>query len=139
VLPEADVVVILDVLHYLEADAQLQVLGNAARALKGGGRLLFRVADASAGLSFHFTRLADRFATLSHPRQRSNWRRITSRTAAEWTSLLQSLGFQAGVEPLDGRTQFANVLLHARMEARGTRNRHGRLRPVRSIENMSYG
>ncbi len=119
VLPEADVIVLLDVLHYLEADAQLQVLETAVRALKGGGRLLMRVADASAGLSFQLTRLTDRLGTLSHFRQRSSWPRITSRTAAEWTSLLQSLGFQVGVEPLDGRTPLANVLLHARLGARG--------------------
>jgi SAM-dependent methyltransferase len=117
-LTEADVIVLLDVLHYLEADAQLQVLENAVRALTGGGRLLMRVADASAGLSFHLTRLADRLGTLSHFGQRSKRPRITSRTAAEWTSLLQSLGFQVGVEPIDGQTPFANVLLHAHIEAR---------------------
>ena len=115
VLPETDVIVLLDVLHYLETDAQLQVLESAVGALKGGGRLLMRVADASAGLSFHLTRLADRLGTLSQIGQRNSWPRITCRTATEWTSLLQGLGFQVGAEALDGRTPRANVLLHARM------------------------
>ena len=120
VLPEADVIVLLDVLHYLEVDAQLQLLENAVRALAGGGRLLMRVADASAGLSFHLTRLADRLGTSLHFRRRRS-PRMTCRTAAEWTSLLQKLGFQVGVEPIDGRTPFANVLLHARIGARAPR------------------
>jgi hypothetical protein len=115
VLPEADVVVLLDVLHYLETNAQLQVLETAVGALKAGGRLLMRVADASAGLSFHLTRLADRLGTLSQLGQRNSWPRISCRTASEWTALLRNLGFQVEIEGLDGRAARANVLLHARI------------------------
>jgi SAM-dependent methyltransferase len=119
VLPAADVIVLLDVLHYLDQDAQSRLLENAAHALQGGGRLLMRVADASAGLSFHLTRLGDRLGTLSHFGQRMRFPRMTCRTATQWTSLLRQLGFQVEVEPIDGRTAFANVLLHARIGARG--------------------
>jgi SAM-dependent methyltransferase len=117
VLPAADVVVLLDVLHYLEANAQLRLLQNVARALARGGQLLMREADASAGLAFHLTRIVDRFGTLSHFGQRMRLPRMTFRTAAEWTALLQTLGFRVGVEPIDGRNPFANVLLHARIGA----------------------
>ncbi len=116
-LPAADVIVLLDVLHYLDRDAQSRLLENAARALQGGGRLLMRVADASAGLSFHLTRLGDRLGTLSHFGQRMRFPRMVCRTTAEWTALLRKLDFQVEVEPVDGRTALANVLLHARIGA----------------------
>jgi SAM-dependent methyltransferase len=122
VLPEADVIVLLDVLHYLETDAQVQVLKTAVGALKAGGRLLMRVADASAGLSFHLTRLADRLGTLSQLGQRNSWPRMKCRTASEWTALLTNLGFQVEVEGLDNRTPRANVLLHARIGFVGKRS-----------------
>jgi len=119
VLPAADVIVLLDVLHYLDRDAQLRLLENVARTLQGGGRLLVRVADASAGLSFHLTRLGDRLGTLSHLGQHSRFPRMTHRAVGEWTSLLRKLGFQVEVEPIAGRGALANVLLHARISARG--------------------
>jgi len=115
VLPAADVVVLLDVLHYLEANAQLRLLENVARALARGGQLLMRVADASAGFAFHLTRIGDRLGSLSQFRHRMRSPRMTFRTAAEWTALLQSLGFRVAVQPIDGRNPFANVLLHARI------------------------
>ena len=102
-LPAADVVVLLDVLHYLEANAQLRLLENAAHALARGGRLLLREADASAGVAFHLTRMMDRLGTLSHFRRRSRSPRMSFRTAAEWTALLQRLGFRVDVEPIDGQ------------------------------------
>ncbi len=115
VLPPADVFVLLDVLHYLEVNAQVRLLDNAARALACGGRLLMRVADASAGLAFHLTRIVDRLGTLSRFGQRMRSPRMTFRTAAEWTALLQSLGFRVCVESIDARNTLANVLLHAQM------------------------
>jgi SAM-dependent methyltransferase len=114
-LPAADMVVLLDVLHYLERNAQLRLLENAARALARGGRLLMRVADASAGLTFRLTRIGDRLGTWLHFRQRMRSPRMTFRTASEWIALLQTLGFRVEVEPIDGRNPFANVLLHARI------------------------
>jgi len=42
--------------------------------------------------------------------------RMTFRTAAEWIALLQRRGFGVSVESIDGRSMFANVLLHAQME-----------------------
>lgn len=115
-VPAADVIVLLDVLHYLDADAQQSLLEGVAHALAGGGSLLMRVADPSAGLPFHLTRLLDRVGTLSHFGQRARSPRLTFRSAGEWTALLRSLGFQVGVEPVEGRTPFANILLHARID-----------------------
>lgn len=114
VLPEADVIVLLDVLQYLDRDAQRHLLERAARALRDGGRLLLRVADAAAGLPFHLTRWADRLGSWLPFRSHRRAPRLTCRTAAEWIALLESLGLQVGVEPIDGPSPFANVLLSAR-------------------------
>jgi SAM-dependent methyltransferase len=118
-LPEADVIVLFDVLHYLEPDAQTQLLKQAAGALKGVGRMLVRVADAAAGLSFQLTRLADRLGSATHFRQLRRSPRLHCRTAAEWISLLQSLGFEVEIQPIDRRAARANLLLHARTGAVG--------------------
>jgi SAM-dependent methyltransferase len=115
-LPCADVIVLLDVLHYLDANAQVQLLEKIARSLPRGGRLLMRVADASAGSAFHLTRLLDRLGTLTRSgRLRSRLPRLTFRTVLQWTALLRELGFRVAVQPGDGRGPNANVLLHARL------------------------
>ena len=54
-LPEADVVVLIDVLHYLSVDIQESLLESIARSLRDGGLLILRVADISAGWRFHCT------------------------------------------------------------------------------------
>ena len=53
-LGAADVVTLLDVLHYLAFDDQRQVLERVRDCLLPAGMLLLRVADANAGLSFRF-------------------------------------------------------------------------------------
>jgi len=50
VFGSADAVVILDVLHYLPAPSQREVLQRVRAALPRGGLLLLRVGDADAGL-----------------------------------------------------------------------------------------
>ena len=111
-LPDADVVVILDVLHYLDRQAQGRVLARIVRALRGGGLLLFRVDDAGAGLPFLVTRLADIASTLVRG-QGSPQRH--SRPASEWQTLLESAGFQVVSDPMSSGTPFANVLLTGRL------------------------
>ena len=46
VLPACDLVVILDVLHYVDPAAQAGVLRRVLDALAPGGRLLLRIGDA---------------------------------------------------------------------------------------------
>lgn len=116
-LPAADVVVILDVLHYLEPDAQSRVLERAAQALRGGGTLLLRVADTGAGARFHLTRLADRLGALLQGRL---WPRFFHRPLAERIRLLQDLGFRVRAEPANRGTLFANVLLTSTLPASGS-------------------
>lgn len=106
-LPACSAVVMLDVLLHLDAREQEQVLRKAAAALEPGGLLLLREADASAGLAFQLSRLSERTLETLRGRPRS---RLRYRSVAEWTSLLESLGFSAWSEPMSAGTPFANVL-----------------------------
>ena len=110
VLPDADLVVILDVLHYLNPDAQCRVLERIAHSLRGGGTLLLRVGDAAAGWRTLFTRLTDKFSTLVRG---LGWPPHYCRPVGEWTSLLDRYGFSVAAEPMSAGTLFANVLLIA--------------------------
>lgn len=114
---ETDAVVILDVLHYMDADAQRGVLERARDALRGGGVLLLRVADADGSLRFHYTVFIDHAATLLRGR---GYAPFPCRPVAEWKRLLESLGFRVEAAPMSEGTAFANVLLVARYDPGAT-------------------
>jgi uncharacterized protein (DUF2062 family)/trans-aconitate methyltransferase len=109
--PAADVVLLLDVLHYLPAADQEALLAKAVAALAPGGLLLIRDADAGAGWRFTATRLQERFSALlrRHRKQRFHYR-----SATEWTRLLQALELAVDVRPMGMGTPYANVLLAGR-------------------------
>lgn len=109
-LPACDVVVILDVLHYVDHAAQQALLQRVQAALSSQGRLLLRVGDASAAGGYAVSQWVDRLVT---------WVRghrvppTYGRPLAQWVSLLQSLGFSVQPVPMSQGTPFANVLLVA--------------------------
>ncbi len=106
-IPPADAVLLLDVLHYLDAAAQESLLDRAARALPPGGVLLIREADAAGGLRFALTRAQERLCALA----RGHWRqRFRYRSAGEWQRLLAGLGLETSARPMGQGTPFANVL-----------------------------
>ena len=109
-LPECDVVVMLDVLHYVDRVAQRTLLTNACSALAPGGALLLRVADAAPNWRFRFTSAVDWWVTFA--RQKS-WPELHWRPLAEWTALLEAIGFSVVAQPMSEGTLFANVLLIA--------------------------
>ena len=111
VLPTAGAILLLDVLHYLPAAGQEDLLARAAAALAPGGLLLVRDADAGAGWRFTATRLQERLSTLLRGRLRQ---RFHYRSAAEWQDLLGRLGLAVDVAPMGMGTPYANVLLAAR-------------------------
>jgi uncharacterized protein (DUF2062 family)/SAM-dependent methyltransferase len=115
VFPEPlDVVALFDVLHLMDAAAQAQLVARIAAAMRPGGLLLLREADAAAGWRFRMVRLGNRLTALV----RGNWRpRFAFRTAAEWRTALASLGFDVDVAPMGEGTPFANVLIVARRGA----------------------
>ena len=110
-LPDADAVFILDVVHHLEPAAQQRLLEQVAHALRAGGTLFMRVADNTAGLHFGFTRVGDWFSAMMRDRQVTPHHH---RSIADWTAMLHSFGFAVEAEPMSAGTPFANVLLNAR-------------------------
>jgi SAM-dependent methyltransferase len=119
-LPASDVVVILDVLHYVDHAAQLGVLQRVRVSLaeaRGRGRLLLRVGDAANTRSFAISQWVDRIVTaFGGHRTPPTW----GRPLAEWVSLLQGLGFVVQSVPMSQGTPFANVLLVADLSARAS-------------------
>lgn len=110
-LPAARAVLLLDVLHYLPAAAQEELLARVAAALAPGGLLLIRDADAAGGWRFTATRIQERTCALA----RRHWKqRFHYRSAAQWRRLLEATGFQVEVEPMAEGTPYANVLFAAR-------------------------
>lgn len=113
-LPACDLVVVLDVLHYVDRAAQLGVLQRVRDALlqsSGHGRLLLRVGDAAATRRFAISQWVDRIVTVARGhRVAPTW----GRPLAEWQALLAGLGFaRVQAVPMSQGTPFANVLLVA--------------------------
>ncbi|MGJ7508734.1 class I SAM-dependent methyltransferase [Variovorax sp. GT1P44] len=109
-LPPTDLVVILDVLHYVDLEAQEGVLRRVRDALQAGGRLLLRVGDADSRRGFAISQWVDRTVTrVRGHRVSPTW----GRPLKDWMALLQRLGFTVQSIPMSKGTPFANVLLVA--------------------------
>lgn len=122
-LPAADVFLLLDVLHYLDAAAQESLLGRVAAALPPGGSVLLRDADAGGGWRFLATRLQERLCALARFDLRQ---RFQYRSAAEWMEALGRHGLAAAVAPMGMGTPYANVLVRGVKGAqRGEEGRPG--------------
>jgi SAM-dependent methyltransferase len=107
-LPSCDVVVILDVLHYVDHAAQEALLARVRDALSPRGRLLLRVGDVGRRGGFVISQVVDRIvAMLRSPRVPSSF----GRPLADWTTLLERFGFVVEAVPMSRGTPFANVLL----------------------------
>ena len=106
--PQADTVVILDVLHYVERQEQDQVLARVRAALGERGTLLLRVGDAASRRRFAASQWVDRLVFLLRG---CRARPQNGRPVAEWIAQLESLGFRVSQRPMSEGTPFANVLL----------------------------
>jgi len=107
----SDVIVLLDVVHYLEPPAQERLLGAVADALAPGGLFLMRVGDVTAGIPAFLTRMIDHLVTLARG---SGLHPFHCRTVPQWAAALERRGFAVDAEPKSEGTPFANVLLVAR-------------------------
>ena len=110
-LPPGDVVVLMDVLHYLEPEAQDRLLARIAQALGPNGLFLTRVGDPSAGLAAALTWGIDQAVAVARGQ---GLHRFHRRSIAAWTAALERHGFAVTAEPMNGGTPFANVLLVGR-------------------------
>jgi len=109
-LPACDVVVILDVLHYVTHAEQEQVLTRVRQALQPHGKLLLRVGDAAARRGFVISQWVDRIVTTIRGHRVPP---TFGRPLSEWIAVLQKLGFTVQPVPMSQGTPFANVLLVA--------------------------
>ena len=109
-LPDCSAAILLDVLMYLNAAEQRQILQKIARALQPGGVLLLREGDAAAGLRHYVTSLAEHICCLWRGQ---GWQVLHYRSTAEWIALLEELGFSVDSLPMSQGTPFSNVLFRA--------------------------
>lgn len=112
-LPDADTVLLIDVLYQLDTAAQLALLDAAARAARL--RLLIRSADPARGWRSVLTDLLERGFRRVWPHAGSTVNPLPIATLA---ARLEAHGYTVVVEPSWQGTPFANVLLVAR-RARG--------------------
>jgi SAM-dependent methyltransferase len=107
-LPASDVVLLLDVVHYIDIAAQDALLARVRDALRPRGRLLMRVGDAARRRSFAISQWVDHSVT----RLRGHAAAPTyGRALDAWAGRLQQLGFAVQQVPMSRGTPFPNVLL----------------------------
>lgn len=108
--PASDIVVILDVLHYIDIAEQNRVLERVRAALRPSGRLLLRVGDASSRRGFRVSQWVDAIVTFVRGHRIPP---VFGRSLAAWMVKLEALGFRVQAVPMSQGTPFANVLLVA--------------------------
>ena len=114
-IPACDVITLIDVLHYYEADKQEALLKRCREALKPGGRLLLREGDGGRPGGAHWTRFVEKWAT------RLGWNQgpaVRFRPISELRGTLVKLGFHVTEGELANRYFPGNVLLVAEVEER---------------------
>ena len=111
-LGEADVVTILDALHYIDHARQEDLLGRIRAALPAGGLFLTRVGDAGAGLPYHLCNWVDHAVTFVRGHRLL---KLYCCKLVEWIELLKGLGFQVEAMPMSQGKPFANIMLISRV------------------------
>ena len=113
-LPSADVILLFDVLHLMSAADQEHLLRAVKTALRPGGVVVIREADAGAGWRFSVVRAGNRIKALAV----GEWKQTFHfRSASEWAACFERLGFSADVRQMGQGTPFGNVLF--RIEVAG--------------------
>lgn len=107
---EADVVIILDVLHYMDPTDQEQVLQRVRSSIGSAGKLLLRVGDAAGGWRFAMSRWVDAAVLYVRGHRSAS---LYCRSLQSWKQVLANCGFSAQSIPMSDGTLFANVLLVA--------------------------
>ena len=98
---------LLDVLHLMTPDDQLQLLRAVMQRLEPDGVLLVREADASGGVGFAAVKVGNRLKNIAV----GNWRQTFHfRTAHEWQQLFAREGWRVEPQAMGEGTPFANVL-----------------------------
>lgn len=106
-LPPCDVITLVDMLHYWDADEQRAILGRCRAALRPGGRLLVREGDPARRGGARWTRAVEAVVT------RLGWNRgprVRFRPVDELRADLEALGFAVRIDEVAARTHPGNVL-----------------------------
>lgn len=109
-LPQAGLILLLDVLQYLPADDQLALLKRCCAALAPQGILIFRVHDRERGLWSTITMAFDR---LIFACGKAGVRPLTL-PAAEYQSVLENAGMQVEQRRFRNRLPLAHILFIAK-------------------------
>ncbi len=109
-LPPSDLVTCLDVLHYMPAEQQDEVLTRLVRAVQPGGTLFIRDGEEGAGLRSTLLRWSET-AAVALGRHKGDG--VFFRPAQELRERLEALGLQVVVAPCREGTPFANLLFVA--------------------------
>ena len=109
---QADVVVILDVLHYMDYAAQDDVLRRVRAVLPVHGTLLMRIGNADGGWRFRLSNCMDSLVAAARGH---GMVRLYGRSLGQWRKALEELGFAVEPIPMSQGTPFANVLLVGRV------------------------
>jgi hypothetical protein len=115
--PEAcHTVLMLDVLHEMNAEQQETLLAALVGVLDPGGVILVRETNANAGWRLRLMRAIKRLGALALGRWR---RRLHFRTLTEWLACFDRLGLEAELVPVEARTPPGSVLfrLTVRLDA----------------------
>jgi SAM-dependent methyltransferase len=109
-LSGATLVVLLDVLHYLDSSAQIELLRRIRAALPAHGLLLMRVGDCDRSLRARASVWVDRVVV----RLRGGGNAaLSGRPIAEWVSLLEEIGFEVREVARQRSPGYSNCLLRA--------------------------
>jgi ubiquinone/menaquinone biosynthesis C-methylase UbiE len=107
-------IAMIDILHYFDAAAQMELLKQAARVLRPAGILAVREVDSEGGVSAVWNKCYERLS-LKVGFTRSLRRQPVFRSATDWTSALRSVGFTVRSEAC-GPPIFSDVLLIGTLE-----------------------
>lgn len=113
--PPCEAALLLDVLHYIDAEQQERLIRDTASALEPGGLLVIREAGVEHPLRFLITRTGERLSALA----RGHWRqKFHYRSTEEWIALVQRNGLETRSYPMWVGTPFSNTLLEVRKPPR---------------------
>ncbi len=113
-IPSADTILFMDVLHYLEVDAQDRLLARAASRLRPGGRIVVREVDAASARKSFITRAFEFIATRVGYNRSA--RSLGFRPIADIRVALERLGLSCEASAQDPGAVLENRLLVARSQ-----------------------
>ncbi len=108
----ADVIAILDVLHFVSYAEQDRILDRIRAAIGTGGLFVTRVGDADGGMRFALSQAVDSCMSFI---QGHRLTRMWCRPLSRWICALEERGFAVEAVPMRKGPPFSNVMLVARV------------------------